>query len=116
MQIRFIAQASAGARVFEGLAEHARRRLQFRLRLCSERVAHVSVRFGDTGRGAARQDSYCVMQVQLHGAPAATVVDIGADAYDTIDRAADRVGRLAGEQLRAAVPAPASPAASRAES
>jgi len=42
------------------------------------------------------------MRVQLRGAPAATAVDIGADAYDTIDRAADRVGQLVEELLSVA--------------
>jgi len=42
------------------------------------------------------------MRVQLREAPAATAVDIGADAYDTIDRAADRVGQLVEELLSVA--------------
>jgi hypothetical protein len=100
MDIQFFARTAAGQSGDDGVVEHARRRLLFRLRHRSDRVAQVSVRFGTTRSRRGRQDSYCVMQVQLRGAPAATVVDIGADVYDTIDRAADRVGRLAEEQLR----------------
>ncbi len=106
MKIRFTAQASAGQGAPGELADRARRRLRLRLCRCSERVAHISVRFGENGQRSVRQDSYCVMQVQMHGALAATVVQIGADAYSTIDRAADRVGRLAEEQLRVATDAP----------
>jgi hypothetical protein len=102
MDIRFFAREAEDQSGHDGLVEHALRRLHFRLRHRSDRVAHVSVRFGDTGSRRGRRDSFCVMRVQLRGAPAATVVDIGADAYDTIDRAVDRVGRLADEQLREA--------------
>ncbi|ODV13448.1 MAG: hypothetical protein ABT20_02025 [Rubrivivax sp. SCN 70-15] len=100
MEIRFIAQAGRGRNGDAALADHARRRLHFRLMHRSDRVAHIAVRLGDTGGRRGRGDTYCVMQVQLRGAPAATVVDIGADAYDTVDRAADRVARLAELQLR----------------
>lgn len=99
MDIRFLAHAAGGQNIHEGLADHARRRLQFRLRHRSERLAHVSVRLGNTPRGRGRQETFCVMQIQLRGAPAATVVNIGADAYDTIDRATDRVAQLAEELL-----------------
>lgn len=84
------------------LAAHARRRLCFRLMHRSDRIAHVSVKLGDTGSRRGHHDTYCVMCVQLRGAPAATVVDIGPDVHGTIDRAADRVSRLAEEQLRLA--------------
>ena len=97
MDIRFIARPADGRSGHYSLADHARRQLQVRLMHRSDRVAYVSVRIGGTG---SRQDMYCVMQVQVRGAPAGTVVDIGADAYDTIDRTADRVGRLVEEQLR----------------
>jgi len=99
MDIRLIDRTGPGR---GGLADHAHRRLSFLLRHCSERIAHVSVRLGDTGSRRGHRDMYCVMQLQLRGARAATVVDIGADAHVTIDRAADRVSRLAGAQLRLA--------------
>lgn len=102
MDIRFNARAASGQSGHGRLMEHARRRLLVHLRHCSDRVAHVSVRLGDTGSRRGRRDTYCLMRVQVRGAPAATVVDIGADAYDTIDRAAGRAGRLAEEQLRVA--------------
>ena len=99
MDIRFFARTADGRSGPAGLAEHARRRVQQRLRHRSERVAHVWVRFGDTASARGCRDTYCVMQVQLHGAAAATVVDIGADVHGTIDRAADRLGQLVEEQL-----------------
>lgn len=102
MDIRFIARTADGRIGHDSLADHARRRLQLRLMRHSDRVAHVSVRIGGPGSYRGRQDTYCVMQVQVRGTPAATVVDIGANAYDTIDRTADRVGRLVEEQLRVA--------------
>lgn len=110
MDIRFLARAKVGQSVHDGVLGHARRRLQFRLGHRSDRVEHVLMRFGDTGSRRGHLDTYCVMRVQLRGAPAATVVDIGADVYDTIDRAADRVGRLAEEQLRDAAGRPPPPA------
>ncbi len=102
MDIRFVAHAASSQRIHDGLADHARRRLQFRLRHRSERLAHISVRLGDTRSGLDRQEAYCIMQIQLRDVPAATVVDIGADAYDTIDRAADRVAQLVEELLNVA--------------
>jgi hypothetical protein len=102
MDIRFVAHAASGQSIHKGLADHARLRLQFRLRHRSERLAYVSVRLGDTRSGRGRQEAYCVMQIQLRDAPAATVVDIGADAYDTIDRATDRVAQLVEELLSVA--------------
>lgn len=102
MDIRFVAHAVSGQSIHEGLADHARRRLQFRLRHRSERLAHISVRLGGTPSSRGRQESYCVMQIQPRDTPAATVVDIGADAYDTIDRATDRVAQLVEELLSVA--------------
>ncbi len=99
MDIRLLNRAIQGD---DDLAEHARRRLSFRLMHRSDRIAHVSVKLGSTGSRRGHHDTYCVMCVQLRGAPAATVVDIGADVHDTIDRAADRVSRLAEERLRQA--------------
>lgn len=99
MDIRLTARTDRG---HDGLADHAQRRLSYRLGHRSERIAHVSVKLGNTGSRRGSCDVYCVMQVQLRGARAATVVDIGADPHDTIDRAVDRVSRLAEEQLRQA--------------
>lgn len=84
------------------LAEHARRRLSYRLMHRSDRIGHVLVKLGETGGHRGQRDVYCLMQVQLHNAQSATVVDIGVDPHETIDRAADRVCRLTEEQLRLA--------------
>jgi hypothetical protein len=113
MKILFTNPATAGRGVPGELADHARRRLRMRLHRWGERIAHVSVRFGSTVARSARQDAYCVVQVQLRGAPAATVMHIGADAFGAIDRAVDRIGRLAEEQLRVATDAPPPPTGAR---
>lgn len=99
MDIRFVSRAASGRSIQEELADHARCRLHVRLRHRSERLAHISVRLGVTRSGRGRQESHCVMQIQPRGAPSATVVDIGEDARDTIDRAADRVAHLVEELL-----------------
>ncbi|MDP3083643.1 MAG: hypothetical protein Q8N44_08130 [Rubrivivax sp.] len=65
-------------------------------------VAYIAVKLGDTGSRRGQQDSYCVVRVQLRGLPAATVVEVGGDAYATIDRGVDRVGRLVEAQLNGA--------------
>ena len=84
------------------LEAHARRRLQACLMDRSDRIVRVSVRLSQApARGQAR-DTCCVMSLQVRGAPASTVVHLDADAHQTIDRAAERVGRLAAEQLRQA--------------
>ncbi len=98
MDIRILHQCEAASQA--ALSAHARQRLQYRLGQRSAHVRHVEVRLGSASSRHGRQDTYCLMRVQLDGAPAATVVDIGADAFDTIDRAAARVARMAEEQLR----------------
>ena len=100
MDIRFVARTADGRIDHDSLADHARRRLQFRLMRRSDRVAHVSVRIGGPGSYRGRQDTYCVMQVQVRGTPAATVVDIGANAYDTIDRTLDRDYMMSAQEAK----------------
>ena len=97
MDIRF---HTRGPNTVFALVEHARRRLEFRLVHRKDRVSHIAVKLGGTGSRRDHQDTYCVLRVKLRGLPAATVVDVGADDYATIDRAVDRVGRLAEAQLR----------------
>lgn len=99
MDIRF---QTATARADAELAAHARRCLQRRMRHRSDRVDHIDVKLGDARARSPQQDSYCIVRLKLHGTPAATVVDVGADVYSAIDRAADRVCRLAEAQLRLA--------------
>jgi len=98
---------ASGAPCTPALAAHVRRSLHDRLLQRSDRVARVEVRLG-SGRGrAGDHDTYCLMQVHLSGASAATVVDMGADMEATIERAAERVGRLAVAKLDAAKARPA---------
>lgn len=97
MDIRF---QSAKAHADAELAERARRCLHFGLLHRSSRVDYIEVKLGDAAGRRPHQDSYCIMRVKLHGAPAATVVDISSDAFSAIDRATDRVCRLAEAQLR----------------
>lgn len=102
MDIRF---HTRGGSAPLALAEHARSRLEFRLMDRSDRVVQIAVQLGDTGSERFRHDCYCILRVQLRGLPAATVVDVGADAHATIDRAVERLGRLTEAQLAGAADA-----------
>lgn len=93
---------SATAPANVGLAAHARRCLLLRPQHRSERVARMDAEFVDAAPHVPRRDSHCIVSVKLHGLPAATLVEVGADVHLAIDRAADRAGRLAEEQLRKA--------------
>lgn len=92
---------ASGAPCSPALAAQVRRSLHGGLLHRNDRVDRVEVRLGG-GRGpAGDHDMYCLMQVHLSGAPAATVVDMGPDMRATIERAAERVGRLAAAKLQA---------------
>ena len=108
MDIRF---QSATAPADVELAAYARRCLLLRLQHHSDRVVRIDAELVDAAGRVPRRDSYCIVSVNLLGLPAATVVDVGADVHLAIDRAADRAGRLAEEQLRQA----GSPRAPRTE-
>jgi len=99
VDIRF---QSATAPADVELAAYARRCLLLRLQHRSDRVVRIDAELVDAAGRVPRRDSYCIFSVKLHGLPAATVVDVGADVRLAIDRAADRAGRLAEEQLRQA--------------
>jgi hypothetical protein len=98
MEIRVHAACARAA----ALADHARRRLLYVLRSRQHQVGQVEVRLGDTGSRRGLQEGYCKIQLRLVHAGVATVVDVGKDLYDAIDRAVDRAGRLAAERLRGA--------------
>ncbi|WP_298234714.1 HPF/RaiA family ribosome-associated protein [uncultured Azohydromonas sp.] len=101
MEIRVhVACAHAAA-----LADHARRRLLYVLRPRQHQVESVEVRLGDTRSRHGQQEGYCRVQLRLVHAGVTSVVDVGKDLYDAIDRAVDRAGRLAVEHLRVAQPA-----------
>lgn len=89
------------------LADHARRRLLYVLRPRQHQVESVEVRLGDTRSRHGQQEGYCRVQLRLVHAGVTSVVDVGKDLYDAIDRAVDRAGRLAAEHLRIAQPAAA---------
>ena len=82
------------------LAEHALRTLLFRLQDQSNQVDYIEIKLGNSGGRRFQKDSYCIVSVKLHDAPASTVVDIGTNVYNAIDRASDRVCRLAQAQMR----------------
>lgn len=93
------------------VAAHVRRSLRRGLLHRSDRVDRVEVRLGGRGSDGGGSDMYCLMQVHLNGMSSATVVDMGADMHVTIERAAERVGRLAGAKLEAAKAPPPAPSA-----
>lgn len=102
---------TSGVPCTPAMAAHVRRSLRHGLMHRSDRVDHVEVRLGGPGSDGGGDDMYCLMQVHLSGTSSATVVDMGADMRATIERAAERVGRLAGAKLEAAKAPPAATAA-----
>jgi len=88
-----------GFTVTPALAEHVRRRLGFVLARHSDRIRRVAVRVGDENGPRGGVDKYCRIQVRLLDAPGGVVRDVGADMYVTIDRAADRIGRVVVKHL-----------------
>ncbi|HEY0885173.1 MAG TPA: hypothetical protein VGE20_07825 [Ramlibacter sp.] len=104
MEIRVDAR---GAPCTPALAAHVRDSLHQGLLHRSDGVSRVDVRLGGAEGERGDHDRYCLMQVHLCGASAATVVDMGPDMHATIERAAERVGRLARAKLEAAKAQPA---------
>lgn len=92
---------ASGASCSPALAAQVRRSLRHELMQRSERVDRVDVRIGGRGSDGRGDDMYCVMQVHLSGTSAATVVDMGTDMRSTLERAAERVGRLTAAKLDA---------------
>ena len=95
MEIRVHAACARAAT----LADHARRRILYVLRAREHQVESIDVRVGDTRSRRGQQDGYCKIQLRLVHAGVATVVDIGKDLYEAIDRSVDRAARLAVERL-----------------
>jgi hypothetical protein len=93
---------SATAAADVELAAYARSCALLRLQHHSDRVVRTDAELVDAAGRLPRCDSYCIVSVKLHGLPAATVVDVDAGVHIAIDRAADRAGRLAEEQVRQA--------------
>jgi hypothetical protein len=100
MEIRVHAACARAA----ALADHARRRLLYVLRSRQHQVEHVEVHLGDTRSRRGLQEGYCKVRLRLVQAGVTTVVDVGKDLHDAIDRAVDRAGRLAMEHLRGTQP------------
>lgn len=92
---------TSGAPCTPAMAAHVRLSLHRGLLDRTERVDRVEVRLGGPRSEPGDHDTYCLMQVHVSGTSAATVVDMGADMRSTIERAALRVGRLAGAKLQA---------------
>jgi len=111
VDIRF---QSAKARSDAGLAAYARQCLLRQMQHRGDRVDRIDVGFVDAAGRMPPRDSYCIVRMKLHGLPAASVVVVGSDVQTAIGRAADRVGRLADEQLRQSAGPPATPAATLA--
>lgn len=103
MEIRVHAACARAA----ALADHARRRLLYVLMPRRHQVQRIDVHVGETRSRRGMQDGYCKVQLQLVHAGVTTVVDVGKDLYDAIDRAVDQAGRLVAEKLRLAQSTPA---------
>jgi len=81
------------------LADHARRRLHDVMTHRSEFIQRIVVRLGGTNNRRGHCDMHCLIQVHLSDAFMATVVDIGPDIHDVINRATDRLGRAVAAHL-----------------
>jgi len=90
---------SQGFEMTAALAEHVRRRLGFALTRHGDRIKRVGVRIGDENGPRGGPDKFCQIQVYLVDAPTAVVEGVGADLYASIDRAAERVGRVVVKHL-----------------
>jgi ribosome hibernation promoting factor len=93
-----------GFTVTPALGDYVRRRLDFVLTRCNERIQRVTVRLGDANGPRGGIDKYCRVRVHLVAAPAAMVEEVSDDLYVAIDRAAERVGRSVRKHLDRAVP------------
>ena len=83
-----------GFSITPALAEYVRRRLASALARHAHQLQRVVVRLGDENGPRGGVDKYCRMEVHVRDAPAAVARDVGADLYATVDRAADRLGRV----------------------
>ena len=83
----------------DALAEHVRRRLGFALTRHGDRIKRVGVRIGDENGPRGGPDKFCRIHVSLVDAPTAVVEEVGVDLYASIDRAAERVGRVVVKHL-----------------
>lgn len=88
-----------GCLVPAALADHARRRLHDDLMHHGDFIQRIVLRVGGTNHRRGHTDTYCLMQVHMSDALAATVIDVGPDIHDVIDRAADRVDRMVVERI-----------------
>lgn len=92
MDVRFHAPDDEQCRA---LASHVERLLRRRLMARRECIRFVDVRVGSARGETGRHDAWCLLRLQLIGAPPATVIDIGSNAFVTIHRAVDRLSRVA---------------------
>lgn len=90
---------SQGFEMTDALAGHVRRRLDFALTRHGDRIKRVGVRIGDENGPRGGPDKFCRIQVSLVDAPTAVVEEVGVDLYASIDRAAERVGRVVVKHL-----------------
>lgn len=88
-----------GFQVPAAVADHARRRLHYVLSHHSDSIRRIVLHLGGTNSRRGHNGMYCLMQVHLVDTLAATVIDIGTDIHDVIDRATHRVDRMVVERL-----------------
>lgn len=88
-----------GFSITPALEEHVRRRLGTALARHVPHLQRVVVRLGDENGPRGGVDKYCRIEVHLHETPAAVARDVGTDLYATVDRAAERLGRIVVKQI-----------------
>ncbi|MEO8656657.1 MAG: hypothetical protein ABI409_21225 [Ramlibacter sp.] len=83
-----------GFRTPAAQGDYVRRRVRYIVGSRSDSIKAVMVRLGGTNGGHGGADMFCLMQVHLAESFIATVVHMGSDIHDVINRAADRLSRV----------------------
>ncbi len=86
--------------VDEALRSHVDRRLRFALSRFGERIAKVTIRFGDANGARGGVDKQCQIAVALRPSGNVLVEDIDADLRAVVDRAAARAARAVDRDLQ----------------
>lgn len=88
-----------GFRTSAAQGDYVRRRVRDVMGSRGDSIKAIVVRLGGTNGGRGGADTFCLMQVHLAESFVATVVHMGSDIHDVINRAADRLSRVVAAYL-----------------
>ena len=94
IEIRFRGLESSDA-----LRDHVSRRIHFHLSRFGNEVTAILVRLADVNGPKGGVDKRCQVTVRDPRIGAATLDEMGGDAYSAVDMAVERVGRSIGREL-----------------